>query len=275
MANSPESNRLNKKNIRKKKIELIISLSKREILARYKGSILGLAWTFVTPLIMLTVYSFVFGDILKVKWHAGEVNEKTGQFALLLFCGLIVFTLFSEVINKAPTIITSNVNYVKKVVFPLEILPIVSLLTAIFNFFVSFIVWLGVYIVFFGLPVKTIFLVPVVIIPIAVLLNGIGYFLSAIGVFIRDISQVTGLLCTALMFLSPVFYPLSNLPDEYKVIAYMNPLTLPIESLRNVAFYGQMFDLKSITLYLLIAIVFNVLGYYTFKKTRKAFADVI
>lgn len=275
MSNSPEPSKLNKKKIRKKKIELIFSLVKREISSKYKGSVLGLTWSIVTPLIMLSVYSFVFGDILNVKWHADGLNEKTGQFALLLFCGLMIFTLFSEVINKSPSIIISNVNYVKKVVFPLEILPIVSLLTALFNFLTSFIVWILVYIIFFGIPVKTILLVPVVILPIAILLNGTGYFLSAIGVFIRDISQMTGLVCTALMFLSPVFYPLSNLPDEYKFIAYINPLTLPIESLRNVAFYGKMFDLKLITIYLPIAVIFNIFGYYIFIKTRKAFADVM
>ena len=275
MSNTLEYSKSNKRKERKKKIELIFSLAKREILARYKGSILGLAWTFITPLIMLTVYSFVFGDILKVKWHAGEVNEKTGQFALLLFCGLIVFTLFSEVINKAPTIITSNVNYVKKVVFPLEILPIVSLLTAIFNFFVSFIVWLVAYVIFFGMPHATIFLVPIALFPVAILLCGFSYLLSALGVFIRDVNQVTGLICTALMFLSPVFYPLSNLPDKYMFFAYINPLTIPIESIRSVAFYGNSIDLRMFEIYLPIAVLFNIFSYFLFKKTRKAFADVI
>lgn len=258
-----------------KKNELLFSLAKREIIARYKGSLFGLAWTFMTPLVMLAVYSFVFGDILKVRWHASESNEVSGQFALLLFCGLMIFSLFSDVINKAPTIITSNVNYVKKVVFPLGILPVVSILTSTFNFFISFGVWIIVYFIFFGIPSETIILTPIVIMPLLILLNGFSYLLSAIGVFIKDISQITGLVCTALMFLSPVFYPLSSLPDEYVKFAYVNPLTLPIESLRNVAFYGEAIDYRLLTIYLPVSLAFNFFGYFFFNKVRRAFADVI
>ncbi|QUM83555.1 ABC transporter permease [Moritella sp. 28] len=258
-----------------KKIELTKSLTKREIITRYKGSILGVFWSFLTPLMMLAVYSFVFGDILQVKWHAGQDNQQPGQFALLLFCGLMVFSLFSECINRAPSIITSNVNYVKKVVFPLEILPVVSLLSSLFNFLVSFLVWVIVYIIFFGIPPLTILLMPLVILPLILLLNGFSYLLSAIGVFVKDVGQVTGLISTALMFLSPVFYPLSSLPSNYLYFAYINPLTLPIEALRSVAFYGQLPDESIFIFYLPIAILFNIFGYYIFSKTKKAFADVI
>ncbi|CAK1709220.1 ABC transporter permease [Vibrio crassostreae] len=253
---------------------LIISLVKRDVIIRYKGSLFGWLWSFLTPLFMLSVYTLVFGEILKVKWHSGG-NEVPGQFAMLLFAGLIIFNMFSECINRSPITILSNVNYVKKIVFPLEILPVVTVLSTLFHAVVSLLVWVVVYMILFGLPHKTLLLAPVTLIPIVLLVSGFSFILSALGVFVRDINQVVGLICTGLMFLSPIFYPISSLPTQYQFIVSLNPLTLPIEEFRKVAFFGENPDLISISIYLVIAIWINFVGFYFFQKTRKAFADVL
>ncbi|MFH0255785.1 ABC transporter permease [Vibrio rumoiensis] len=253
---------------------LIISLVKRDVISRYKGSLFGWVWSFLTPLFMLSVYTLVFGEVLKVKWGAGG-NDAPGQFAMLLFAGLIIFNMFAECINRSPSIILSNVNYVKKIVFPLEVLPVVTVLSTLFHAAVSFLVWVIVYIILFGLPHPTLLFAPVVLIPILLLISGSVFFLSSLGVFVRDISQVVGLACTALMFLSPIFYPSSSLPTQYQFIVHLNPLTLPIEEFRKVAFFGIPPNWSSISIYLLIATLINFVGFYFFQKTRKAFADVL
>ncbi|WP_017631510.1 ABC transporter permease [Vibrio sp. 624788] len=179
---------------------------------------------------------------------------------MLLFAGLIIFNMFSECINRSPITILSNVNYVKKIVFPLEILPVVTVLSTLFHAVVSLLVWVVVYMILFGFPHKTLLLAPVTLIPIVLLVSGFSFILSALGVFVRDINQVVGLICTGLMFLSPIFYPISSLPTQYQFIVSLNPLTLPIEEFRKVAFFGENPDLISISIYLVIAILINFVG---------------
>ena len=190
--------------------ELIKASVKREVLGRYRGSFLGLAWSFFNPLFMLAVYTFVFSVIFQARWGGGS-GSKT-EFALVLFAGLLVFNLFAECINRAPGLILSNTNYVKKVVFPLEILPFVGLLSALFHTLISLGVWLIAYTLFFGIPHLTVFYLPLVLLPFCLFIMGLSWALASLGVFLRDVSQFIGLLTTALMFISPIFYPATAFP---------------------------------------------------------------
>ena len=181
---------------------LIYVLSKREVIGRYKGSYLGIFWSFITPLFMLAIYTFVFGVIFNARWNV-ESDSKI-EFALVLFAGLLIFNLFSECITKAPTLILNNVNYVKKIVFPLEILPWVSVYSGLFHATISLLVWLIAYTIFFGIPQVTIFYLPVAVIPLVFMIMGISWVLAALGVYLRDIGQIIGIFVSALMFLSPM-----------------------------------------------------------------------
>jgi len=252
---------------------LIWQMTKREVLGRYKGSFLGILWSFFNPVFMLTVYTFFFSIVFKARW-AGGIGSKT-EFALILFAGLMVFNLFAECINRAPALVYSNSSYVKKVVFPLEILSAVSVGSALFHMIISFSVWLIFYLIFFGVPPFTILLLPVVLLPLLVLIFGISLFLSSLGVYLRDLTQVTGVLTTALMFLSPVFYPIEILPERLRSFVRINPLALAVEHAREVMVWGRLVDWKEWALFLLTSLLMAWLGFVWFQKTRKGFADVI
>ena len=253
--------------------ELIKASAKREVLGRYRGSFLGLLWSFFNPLFMLAVFTFVFSVIFQARWGGGS-GSKT-EFALLLFAGLLVFNLFAECINRAPSLILSNTNYVKKVVFPLEILPFVGLLSALFHTLISLGVWLIAYVIFFGVPHLTVFYLPVVLVPFCQFLMGLSWALASLGVFLRDVSQFIGVVVTTLMFLSPIFYPVSALPEAYQHILYLNPLTSAIEMTRDVLYWGKLPDFQVLALYWLVTVAVACFGFAWFQKTRKGFADVL
>ena len=192
---------------------LIWQMTKRDVVGRYRGSVMGILWSFFNPVFMLTIYTFVFSVVFKAKWSAG--SESKSEFAMVLFAGLIVFNLFSETVNRAPSLILSNANYVKKVVFPLEILPVISILSSCFHALVS----IGVLILFrlivgSGFSITTV-LFPFIIAPLLLLTLGISWFLASLGVYLRDVSQTIGLAMTALMFISPIFFPITSLPEKY------------------------------------------------------------
>jgi lipopolysaccharide transport system permease protein len=252
---------------------LIYALSKREVLGRYRGSYFGILWSFINPLFMLTIYTFVFSVIFKARWSA-QSDSKT-EFALILFAGLIVFNLFSECITKAPTLILSNVNYVKKVVFPLEILPWVTLYSALFHAAISLLVWLIAYMIFFGVPQITIFFLPIVVIPLTFMIMGISWVLVALGVYLRDIGQIIGILVSALMFLSPIFYRISSLPEEFQLVMLLNPLTIPVEEIRNCLFWGVELNYEYLPAYWCVSFLICFTGFAWFQKTRKGFSDVL
>jgi lipopolysaccharide transport system permease protein len=253
--------------------ELIRVSAKREVQARYRGSLLGIFWTFVNPLLMLSVYTIVFSEIFKSRWSAAS-DSKT-EFAMVLFAGLIAFNLFAECVNRAPSLILSNVNYVKKVVFPLEILPCVALAAALFHTCISLGVWLLAYVLLYGFPQLTALYLPLVMLPFLFFILGVSWALASLGVFLRDISQFIGLIVTVLMFLSPVFYPASALPENYRFILYLNPLTPVIEEIRSVLYWGETPDFATLAIYWLSTAVFAWLGFIWFQKTRKGFADVL
>lgn len=253
--------------------ELIKASAKREVLGRYRGSVMGILWSFFNPLFMLTVYTFVFSVVFKARWNAGS-DSKT-EFALVLFAGLIVFNLFAECINRAPSLILSNVNYVKKVVFPLEILPCVALVSALFHGLISLVVWLFAYAALIGVPHATALYLPVVIFPFLLFIMGVSWALASLGVFLRDVSQVIGVITTVLMFVSPIFYQATALPEAYRHWLYLNPLTPMIEQTRNVLYWGQSPDFAMLTICWVIAVIVAWVGFAWFQKTRKGFADVL
>lgn len=252
---------------------LIQSSARREVLGRYRGSMLGILWSFFNPLFMLAVYTFVFSEVFKARWSV-DSSSKT-EFALILFSGLIMFNMFSDCINRSTTLMQSYPNYVKKVVFPLEILPVVIFLASLYHLLISLSVWLLVYVVFYGAPHPTVILLPLILIPFAFMTIGLSWVLASLGVFLRDVGQFIGMLTMALLFVSPIFYPVSALPEAYRQILYLNPLTTIIEQTRGVLFWGEMPNLMLLGLWWVVALVIAWLGFAWFQKTRKGFADVL
>ncbi|HEH9431464.1 TPA: ABC transporter permease [Aeromonas sobria] len=253
--------------------KLIYSLTKRDVLGRYQGSIFGILWSFFTPVFMLGVYTFVFSLIFNARWSS-ESTSKT-EFALVLFAGLIVFNFFSECANKAPTLILSNSNYVKKVIFPLEILPVNSALSALFHAMISLSVWFSFFLIQGGEVQVTWFLTPIVLFPVFILSMGIGWLLSSLGVYLRDVGQFVSILVTTLMFLSPIFYPITAIPVEYRYLLHINPLATAIEQVRAVLYFGITPNLDEYIIYLVACLVFAWLCFVVFQKTKKGFSDVL
>ncbi len=252
---------------------LIYQLSRREVSGRYKGSMLGIFWSFVNPLLMLSVYTLFFSVILKVRW--GTQPQSKSEFAVLLFVGLIMHGFIAECINRAPGLITGNVNYVKKVVFPVAILPVVAAGSALFHWAISLSVLLLALIVL-GHDVPPAFpLIVVVMVPLVLYALGISWMLASLGVYLRDVSQVVGVFTQVLLFISPVFFPITNIPEEYRPLFLANPLTTIIEQAREVVIFGNPPDLQAIGLQMLIGATVCLLGYLFFRRTRRGFADVL
>ena len=254
--------------------QLIVQMTKREVVGRYKGSVMGLAWSFFNPVFMLTVYTFVFSVVFKARWGIGGEESKT-QFAVVLFVGMIVHGLFAEVLNRAPSLILSNVNYVKKVVFPLEILPVIAIGAALFHSLISLSVLLIAFVLFNGYLHWTAVLAPLVVLPLVILTLGLAWMLASLGVFLRDVSQTIGIITTVMMFLAPVFYPVTALPEEMRPWIMANPLTFIIEQAREVLIWGHLPNWIGLELYTLVATLIAWSGYAWFQKTRKGFADVL
>lgn len=253
--------------------QLIARMGQREIIGRYKGSAMGLAWSFITPLFMLAIYTFVFSVVFQARWGTSE--ESKTQFAVVLFAGLIVHTLFSDVINRAPQLVLGNVNYVKKVVFPLEILPVVQLLSATFHALVSVVVLIAAQLVFQGSLPITALLLPVVLLPFLLLTLGLAWCLASLGVFVRDVGQTISLITSVMLFMSPVFFPVQSLPPAMQPWMHLNPLTFVIEQVREVVVWGRLPDWQGLAVYSLASIATAWLGFAWFQKTRKGFADVL
>lgn len=254
--------------------QIIQAFIVREIAGRYKGSFGGLLWSLINPLFMLTIYSFVFAVVFKARWTGSE-SESNAGFAVILFVGLIVHGLFSECLMRAPRLIVDQANFVKKVVFPLEVLPVVTLGVALFHAGISLLV-LFVAMQLTGMPVSaTAVLLPIVVLPLMLFTLGLSWLVAALGVYIRDIGQVIGLMMTVLMFLSPVFYPISALPERFRPLVRLNPLTLPIEQLRDIIIWGRFPHWGALALYAVISLMVASFGYWWFERSRKGFADVL
>lgn len=255
--------------------QLIVQMTKREVLGRYKGSAIGLAWSFFNPVFMLVVYTFVFSEIFKSRWAGVGGDDSKTQFAVVLFVGMIVLSLFSEVINRAPGLIISNVNYVKKVVFPIEILPVITTGAALFHSFISLGVLLGAFGIFNGYLHWTAIFTPLILLPLVILTTGLAWVLASLGVYLRDVGQTIGIVTTVLMFLSPVFYPITAVPERFRPFILANPLTFIIEQAREVLIWGHLPNWSGLAIYTIAATAIAWMGYAWFQKTRKGFADVL
>ena len=253
---------------------LIAQMTRRDVVGRYKGSVLGLVWSFLTPILMLVVYTFVFSVVFKARWGTDGDDSKT-QFALVLFVGMIVHGLFSEVLNRAPGLILSNVNYVKKVVFPLHVLPVIAMGAALFHASISLIVLLIALVLFNGQLHWTAIFIPVVLLPLVILTLGIAWILASLGVFLRDVGQTVGIITTVMLFLAPIFYPITALPEEIRPWIMANPLTFIIEEARKVLIVGRMPYWAGLGVYTVAATSVAWVGFAWFQKTRKGFADVL
>ncbi len=251
---------------------LVFELTKREFSGKYRGSFGGLVWSFAQPLFMLTVYTIAFGVILQARWG---FSGSTREYALMLFAGLVVFNAFSEVLSKSTTLITANPNFVKKVVFPLELLPVITVTAALIHALIAICVWLVGYILLMGTPKSTVVIFPLVLICFVPVLLGLGWLLSSVGVVVKDIGQLTGMLNHALLFLTPIFYSIEAAPPLLQSLLMINPLTFIIEQFRLVLFYGQMPALKGLVVYFGLASVFAWVSYVLFKRLRPSFADMV
>lgn len=236
---------------------------------------MGLAWSFFSPVFMLAVYTFVFSEIFKARWGTGDTGESKTQFAIILFAGLFVLNLFSEVLNRAPTLISSNVNYVKKVVFPIEILPVIAMMAALIHGAINLLVLLGACLIFNQSIQWTAIFIPLVLLPLVILTTALAWILASVGVFLRDVGQTIGLVTTVLTFLSPVLYPVSAVPERFRPFIMANPLTFIIEQTRDVLIWGRSPDWAGLALYTGVALLVAWIGYAWFQKTRKGFADVL
>ena len=255
--------------------QLISQMTKREVVGRYKGSALGLVWSFFNPIFMLVVYTFVFSEIFKSRWGGVGGDDSNTQFALVLFVGMIVLSLFSDVLNRAPSLILGNVNYVKKVVFPLEILPVIAMGAALFHSLISLFVLLAAFVLFNGYLQWTAIFTPLVLLPLVILTTGFAWMLASLGVFLRDVGQTIVIITTVMMFLSPVFYPVVAVPEKARPFIMANPLTFIIEQAREVLIWGHFPNWLGLGIYTLAAAVVAWAGYAWFQKTRKGFADVL
>ena len=257
--------------------DLILQLIKREVLERYRGSSLGLLWSFAYPVFMLLVYMFVFGIVFKLKWGVapGSGQENPVPFGIIMFSGLVLHAFLGECLVRSCTLITNNQQYVKKVVFPLPILSLVSIGAAVFHLLAGLVILLVFMLLFGVIPSWNIVYAPFVILPFVMLILGISWLLSALCVFIRDIKQIIGVLVTVLLFLAPIFYPLSQVPEAYQHWMYLNPLTIIIEEFRAVVLFAQQPDWLLLGMYYLVAGIVLVLGFSFFKRTKGAFADVV
>lgn len=252
---------------------LLLELVKRDFMDRYKGSMLGVVWSLLNPLLMLVIYTVVFSVAFKARWGAGE--ETKGAFAIVLFSGMIVHSFFAECLNRAPSLISSHPNFVKKVVFPLELLPLMALLSALLHFLVSF----GILLMFCLLAGMTIYggvlLTPLVLLPLTLSMLGLSLILASLGVYLRDLSQAIAMATTVSLFLAPIFYPIEALPEAYQALLVWNPITLPVIQLRDLLLWDKPLQWDKWAASLLMSASVCQIGFWWFQKSRRGFADVL
>lgn len=252
---------------------LIGRLVMREWQSRYRGAFLGLTWAILTPLLMVGVYGFVFSYIFQPRWIVPEGVQT--NFVMLLYSGVLIFGVFSECIGRAPTLVLENVSYVKKVVFPLGILPLVAMGGALLNFLLGFIVMQVISLVAFGPPPVTILLLPIVLMPLILFTLGLTWVLAGLGVYNRDLRHLVGIIISFILFLSPIFYPSSAFPTEYASILSLNPIASVLETSKQILFWGQLPDWRSLCSAYLGSGLLSLAGFAFFTWLRSGFADVV
>jgi lipopolysaccharide transport system permease protein len=252
---------------------LTFELTQREVLGRYRGASFGLLWSLISPFLMLLVYTLAFGFLMKGRWPGS--SGSTTDFALIVFAGLTVHGFFAECFTRAPQLIIANTGYVKRVVFPLDILVWSMTFSALFHLVMNMVVLLIMYACIKGSIHPTALLLPVVLLPLVILTAGVGWLVSALGVYLRDIGQIAGVVATAMLFLSSAIIPVETVPASYRIIFELNPLTFIINQVREVVIWGRLPDWFGLGIYTLIACAVALVGHQIFKKLRVGFADVL
>ena len=263
-------------NLYKEKLWLIANLAARQFQQRYRGSFLGVLWPFFAAAIQISIYAFIFSVILKARWQQVGISgpQEDLPFWLVMFAGMTVYFFCSEIIAAAPGMVTSVPNYVKKIKFPLAVLPIVQTLVSITTACV-FLVILTAAIVFTGNLHWHILLTPLVFMQSALWCLGLSWMMAAAGVFVRDLQQVVPFMLQIMLFLTPIFYPASAVPERFRVIAKLNPLAFLVETFRNLALWGIFPSWKVFGIWTIASVVFAWMGFLMFRRLRGAFADVL
>jgi lipopolysaccharide transport system permease protein len=252
--------------------DLIFSFAKRDLLGRYKGSALGIAWAVLTPVVMIAIFTFIFAGIFGARFGA---NDSHWDYALYLFCGLLPWSMFQETVQQSSNTIIANANLVKRVVFPLETLPAAQAFAALGNqLFATIALLIATVFIRHDLPLTALWL-PVLLIPQLLFALGAAWLIASLGVFLRDIAQGITLLLMAWMYLTPIIYPESIVPERFRWFIGINPFTPLVRSYRHVFLDGMAPDWRGLLYFGLVALVVFVLGYWWFARTRKNFADVI
>ncbi|MFK7883157.1 MAG: ABC transporter permease [Phycisphaerales bacterium] len=255
---------------------LIDRMARREIAARYRGSMLGLGWAVITPLVMLGVYTFVFAVVLKARWSvAGSDAGGTGAFAARLFLGLILFQILASMMTETPALLRQNSGLVKKVVFPLEALVMIRLQVALFDFLAGFLVFLAIGWLIGGGMSWGILLVPLAALPVALLGLGIGWLLSGLGAYFSDLSPLAATAATFLMFMSGVFYPTEIVPERWMWVIDFNPVAQALDAARGLAFEPMRFDAVRFGILVIASWIVALVGLAVFRRVRGGFADVL
>lgn len=248
-------------------------LARRDILGRYRGASFGLLWSLLGPLLMLVIYTIAFGKILGARWN--QVSGDTAAFGMVLFVGILTHGFFAECLTRAPRLMVENANYVKRVVFPLHVLPWSAVLAALFHMLMNIVVFAALNLVIFGKFSPYIVLVPLVILPLVLFTVSVCLVFASLGVYIRDIGQATPVIATAMLFLSSAIVPVDTLPPRYQTIFHLNPLTFFIDQLREVALWGRLPDWTGLLIATLAGVVLLYLSHAWFRRTSKGFADVL
>lgn len=254
--------------------ELIWQLSRREVRQRYQGSFLGIGWALITPLATLGVYTLVFGVIFSARWEQTEADGVVG-YAIILFAGMIAYNVFGETIGSAPSLVASRPNYVKKVVFPLEILTLTTLAGALFHSLIGVGIIAVLSLLTTGTVSSTIWMLPLAYIPLLAMTAGLTWILAAIGVFYRDLDNLIGIVVQLLFFLTPILYPLSAVPESIRPLMRLNPLTTIVEDFRRILLWGLPPNWEWLALNTVLSAAVALLGYTCFMALRRAFADVL
>lgn len=254
---------------------LIRRLVAQEVQRRYRGTFLGLLWAFAIPLATLTVYTFAFAVVLRVRWSPGADASNPYEFPLVLLAGLIPFNVFAEVVTRAPGLVLAVPNYVKKVIFPLEVLAPVAVGHALVNSLIGLIVLLLGELVLRGSVPWTLVFLPLLYLPLTLLCLGLAWGLSSIGVFVRDVSAFITVVVQLLMFMTPIFYPLATVPERYRAWLLLNPLTGVVEGFRDVVLWGRAPRWDAWAISLLTGAIVAAAGYAWFQRTKRGFVDVL
>jgi lipopolysaccharide transport system permease protein len=253
---------------------LIVRLARRKVEARYRGSLLGSLWAWIQPLLLLSVYTFVFAVVFEARWGLTEGGGLT-PFALAAFAGMVYYGVFSECVNEAPNLLLANQAFIRQVRFPVEVLPWVTLVASLFGFAINLLLLVAFALLVLGRVPWTLALVPVVAVPLLLITLGVTWLLSSAGVFVRDLAQITGVATTALLFLSPVFYPASRIPESFQSIYSINPFATLIETFRGALFEGQLPDPAPLAGVAFAGWLVSWIGFLAFMKAKDGFADVL